>query len=100
MPYKLSCKLLILLPLAIYHPLCMHAQEPPTIEEKTRGMNKLDGYFPLYWDNRDGSLWLEISRFDNDFLYVTGLAAGLGSNDIGLDRGQQGESAIVYFQRT
>lgn len=71
----------------------------PTIEEKTIGMHKLDGYFPLYWDERAGSLWLEIPRFDSDFLYTTGLAAGLGSNDIGLDRGQAGGGRIVSFQR-
>ncbi|HZU24105.1 MAG TPA: zinc-dependent metalloprotease, partial [Bryobacteraceae bacterium] len=71
----------------------------PTIEQKTAGMTKLDGYFPLYWDERQGALWLEVPRFDVDFLYVTGLATGLGSNDIGLDRGQAGESAIVSFYR-
>src|SRR6266478_5640825 len=57
-----------------------------TIEERTSGMQKLDGYFPVYWDDRTGNLWLEIPRLDADFLYATGLAAGLGSNDIGLDR--------------
>jgi hypothetical protein len=88
----------ILLTVCPFPPL--RAQEPPSIADKTRGMAKLDGYFPLYWDNRDGALWLEIPRFDTDFLYVTGLAAGLGSNDIGLDRGQTGETAIVYFHRT
>src|SRR5215471_17162868 len=89
----------------------VHAQPPggrgpatapgrtPTIEERTTGMQKLDGYFPMYWDDRAGSLWLEIARFDTDFLYTTGLAAGLGSNDIGLDRGQQGQGKIVTFQR-
>jgi hypothetical protein len=62
-------------------------------------MQKIDGYFPLYWDERTGSLWLEIPRFDTEFLYTTGLAAGLGSNDIGLDRGQEGEAHLVTFQR-
>jgi hypothetical protein len=62
-------------------------------------MQKIDGYFPLYWDERTGSLWLEIPRFDSEFLYTTGLAAGLGSNDIGLDRGQEGEGHLVTFQR-
>src|SRR5260370_31097196 len=62
----------------------------PTIEERTSGMQKLDGYFPLYWDERTGNLWLEIPRLNTDFLYATRLAAGLGSNDIGLDRGQEG----------
>jgi hypothetical protein len=71
----------------------------PAIDEKTHGMTKLDGYFPLYWDDHAGLLWLEIPRLETDFLYITGLAAGLGSNDIGLDRGQAGDSAIVYFER-
>ena len=62
-------------------------------------MTKFDGFFPVYWNDHEGSLWLEISRFDSDFLYVTALATGLGSNDIGLDRGQAGDSAAVYFQR-
>ena len=75
------------------------AGPPPRIEDRTNGMQKIDGYFPLYWDERTGSLWLEIPRFDSEFLYTTGLAAGLGSNDIGLDRGQEGEAHLVTFQR-
>ena len=75
------------------------AGPPPRIEDRTNGMQKIDGYFPLYWDERTGSLWLEIPRFDTEFLYTTGLAAGLGSNDIGLDRGQEGEAHLVTFQR-
>src|SRR5204863_6379825 len=71
----------------------------PTIDERTAGMQKLDGYFPLYWDERGGALYLEIPRFDTDFLVSTGLAAGLGSNDIGLDRGQGGQGRIVRFER-
>lgn len=71
----------------------------PPIEERTAAMRKLDGYFPMYWDERTGTLWLEISRFDADFLYATGLAAGLGSNDIGLDRGQEGQGKVVRFER-
>ena len=71
----------------------------PSIEERTNGMQKLDGFFPLYWDQRTGSLFLEISRFEQDFLYADGLAAGLGSNDIGLDRGQEGGGRLVRFER-
>ena len=70
-----------------------------TIEERTSGLQKLDGYFPLYWDERAGVLFLEIPRFDTDILLATGLSAGLGSNDIGLDRGQEGGGRIVSFQR-
>src|SRR3954453_8992530 len=71
----------------------------PSIEERTTGMQKLDGYFPVYWEERTGNLYLEIARFNSDFLYTTGLAAGLGSNDLGLDRGQQGQGKVVSFQR-
>ncbi len=71
----------------------------PPIEERIAGMQKMDGYFPIYWEERTGNLYLEIPRFDQTFLYTTGLAAGLGSNDIGLDRGQQGFGRVVSFQR-
>jgi hypothetical protein len=82
----------------------LHAQAQASartqaIEERTAGMQKLDGYFPLYWDQRNGTLWLEIPRFDTEVLYSTGLSAGLGSNDIGLDRGESGNGRIVVFER-
>ncbi len=62
-------------------------------------MEKMDGYIDMYWDNSTGKLWLEISDFDFEFLYVNSLMAGMGSNDVGLDRGQLGNERIVYFHR-
>ena len=41
--------------------------------ELTRGLQKLDGYFPLYWDAEEGKLLLEIPRFNSDFLYQVSL---------------------------
>ena len=76
------------------------AGQVPTIGEKTAGMQKLAGYFNLYWDTRQGKLWLEIDKWGSDFLYQTGLPAGIGSNDIGLDRGQLGATRIVRFDRS
>jgi len=71
-----------------------------SIDDRTSGMKKIDGYFPLYWDERTGSMFLEISSLDTDFLFSTGLSAGLGSNDIGLDRGTgRGGGRLVQFQR-
>src|SRR4051812_17261063 len=70
-----------------------------TIDARTAGFQKLDGYLPLYWDEKTGSLWMEINKFDTELLYSTGLTAGLGSNDIGLDRGQSGQGRVVTFQR-
>ena len=72
---------------------------PPSIEEKTKGLRKIDGYVPLYWDDRAGKLFVEISRFDREFLYQEALASGLGSNPVGLDRGQLGDTLVVEFRR-
>lgn len=58
------------------------------------------GYFPFWWDERESKIWLEISRFDTEFLYVNSLPAGVGSNDIGLDRGQIGATRVVKFVRS
>jgi hypothetical protein len=76
------------------------AAATPTIAAKTAGMQKLDGYFPLYWDAKAGKVWLEIDRWGGEFLYVVSLPAGLGSNDVGLDRGQLGADRVVRFERS
>jgi hypothetical protein len=73
--------------------------QTPSIAEKTSGMQKLGGYFNLYWDAKQGKLWLEIDKWNAEFLYQSALSAGIGSNDIGLDRGQLGETRIVRFER-
>ncbi|MDQ3068296.1 MAG: zinc-dependent metalloprotease [Acidobacteriota bacterium] len=75
------------------------AAKLPSIEDKTASLKKIDGYFPLYWDDTAGTLWMEIPSFGTEVLYVTSLSAGLGSNDIGLDRGQLGGTSIVRFER-
>jgi hypothetical protein len=72
----------------------------PTIAQKTAGMQKFDGYFPFYWDARAGKIWMEISRWNTEFLYTESLPAGIGSNDIGLDRGQTGRTEVVKFERS
>ncbi|HJO02478.1 MAG TPA: zinc-dependent metalloprotease [Acidobacteriota bacterium] len=73
---------------------------PGPIEDRVAAMERLDGLLPLYWDATTGTLYMEIARFDEDILYVRGLAAGLGSNDIGLDRGQgRGRGDLVRFKR-
>jgi hypothetical protein len=76
--------------------------ETPTIAAKTAGAQKFPGYFNLYWDAKQGKLWLEIDakKWNTEFLYQSGLPAGIGSNDIGLDRGQLGKTAIVRFERS
>ena len=71
------------------------AQEPtPTIEEKTAGMQAIPGFVPLYWDDATGKLYAEFGAMDEEFLYQVSLASGLGSNPVGLDRGQLSMTAI------
>jgi len=80
-------------------PILSFAQPLPTIEEKTKGLTKQDGYFAFYRDEQNGKMWMEISRFDTELLYVMSLPAGLGSNDIGLDRGLIGGGRVVKFSK-
>lgn len=75
------------------------AKAQKTIEEATSGTEKKEGYFTYYWDEKAGKVWLEIDQMDSEFLYVNSLTAGVGSNDIGLDRGQLGGTQIVEFRR-
>ena len=62
-------------------------------------MDHKDGLFPLDWDAKAGKLYLEIPRLDQDFLLLDQLPYGIGSNDIGLDRGQLGRGRVVHFSR-
>ena len=72
---------------------------PPAIEEKTAAMDRMDGFFPIYREESAGRIWLEIGLWDTDVLHASGVGAGLGSNDIGIDRGQQAGSRVVRFHR-
>jgi Met-zincin/Domain of unknown function (DUF5117) len=95
---------LLLLCLLTLSSVCLAAHpdtaQTPSITEKTAGMQKYPGYFNLYWDAKLGKLWVEIDKWNTEFLYQTGLPAGVGSNDIGLDRGQLGKTGIVRFERS
>ncbi|MBL7760548.1 MAG: zinc-dependent metalloprotease [Sediminibacterium sp.] len=75
------------------------AQNSSRIAEKTKNMKYHDGYFPFWWDASNGKIWMLVNKQDQEFLYVNSLPAGLGSNDIGLDRGQIGDTRIVYFHK-
>ncbi|HEX6626605.1 MAG TPA: zinc-dependent metalloprotease [Gemmatimonadaceae bacterium] len=77
------------------------AQQAParTYTQQTAGLQRHDGFIPFYYDERGGKLLFEITRLDNEFLYLYSLSTGLGSNDRGLDRGTTGDEAVVAFRR-
>lgn len=85
---------------AMAAPCSLIAQQQP-IADYTRGFEKRDGYFPLYWDAAKGRLLLEIpaGRLGQDFLYLPSLATGLGDAGIGIDRGTIGREQIARFER-
>ncbi len=62
----------------------------------------LDGYVDLSYDESTGKLMAHIDTefIGEEFLYVNSLSAGIGSNDIGLDRGQLGDERVVKFVKT
>jgi hypothetical protein len=72
----------------------------PTIAEKTEGMQRSSGLFTDYWDAREGKLWLRVDKWNTCFLFHESLPNGVGSNDIGLDRGQPGRTFVVHFERS
>ena len=80
-------------------PFCARSQSLPSIEDKTKNAKAYPGFIKFYWDESAGKVWLEIDKFDSEILYQTSLPAGLGSNDVGLDRGLMGNTAIVKFTR-
>lgn len=77
----------------------IRAEELPSIAEFTEGMEKVEGFYSFYWDDGKGELWLEIDRWNEEFIYYTSLSRALGSNDIGLDRAKLGRNRLVYFER-
>src|ERR1043165_1228340 len=72
---------------------------PSSIDATVAGARALPGLFKLYWDDRAGKLWLEIDQWQRESLYQSSLPAGVGSNDIGLDRGQLGATRVVRVER-
>ena len=60
---------------------------------------KFEGFFDFYYETATDKIYLEVEKLDSDFLYISSLATGIGSNDIGLDRGQLGNERLVSFQK-
>lgn len=73
-----------------------------SLPDKTKSMQAYTGYFQFFWDEKEGKIWLQVSadRLNQEFLYVNSLSAGVGSNDIGLDRNQLGDTRVVRFLRS
>lgn len=77
----------------------------PSVEAKTQGLERREGFLTFFLDPDQGKIWLEVAPADNprglvtEFIYLEGLTTGLGSNPVGLDRGQVSESQFLHLRR-
>ena len=67
--------------------------------EKSKDFKKYQGLFEFYYDESNDKIYLEVKDIEKEFLYVYSLSSGIGSNDIGLDRGQLGNEQVVFFRK-
>ena len=70
-----------------------------TIASFTKDMQKQAGFIPVYYSSEDDKVYLQIEALDEPLLFQSSLPHGVGSNDIGLDRGQLGATRLVQFER-
>ena len=75
------------------------AQPATTLAERTKGLTRLDGFVPLYWDAARGRVLAEVPVFDSDVLYYVSAASGAGSVELPFDRGILG-TEVIHFQRS
>ena len=76
---------------------------PESGEDVTASLGRyqhMPGFYDLYWDEDGGRLILAIDAFSEPFIYQVSMARGVGSNDLGLDRGQLGSTRVVSFERS
>jgi hypothetical protein len=57
------------------------------------------GFFNSFYSEKADKIYLEVTDPEASFIYVSALSEGIGSNDLGLDRGQLGATRIVKFKK-
>ena len=79
--------------------------QPPASSESTAFADIIsaseyrEGFLPLYWHAASGTLYAQIDQLQQPFIYYTSLSQGVGSNDLGLDRGRLGDTHLAQFER-
>ncbi|MDT0558802.1 zinc-dependent metalloprotease [Ichthyenterobacterium sp. W332] len=66
---------------------------------KDKKLQDFKGFFDFHYEESTDKIYLKVKALDEEFLYVSSLSSGIGSNDIGLDRGQLGNERLVKFQK-
>ncbi len=58
-----------------------------------------DGFLPFTYDGSRGRILLEVPKLNEDLLYFAGVGKGIGSVELGVDRGASYLSTVIYFER-
>ena len=67
--------------------------------EKKEDLKSFKGFFDFHYNENKDEIYLQVDRLNTAFLYTQFLTTGVGSNDIGLDRGQLGNTKILEFRK-
>jgi hypothetical protein len=70
-----------------------------SVADFTKNMSQHTGFYDFYYQIEEDKIFLKIDKFNQPFLFQSTMPQGIGSNDIGLDRGQLGETRLVKFER-
>ena len=82
------------------HPRPWHRKAHyPASKKRPRTPIAWEGFFTLYWEDSSGSLYWEIDKLGTEFLYQISMGSGLGSNPVGIDRGQLRGTHILEPRR-
>src|SRR5580765_8866316 len=75
--------------------------EASTLTARTAGLERHDGFFPYYWDEKKGDILFELSpaALQGEFLYFTGLGSGVGTIEAFADRSSFGSGSVCRFRR-
>lgn len=79
--------------------ICLPFTFQAQITDDLKNFKKFEGYFNFYHDLEKDKIYLEVDSLDEPFLYTNFLTSGIGSNDVGLDRGQLGDGVVVEFRK-
>ncbi|NBP71034.1 MAG: DUF5117 domain-containing protein, partial [Cytophagia bacterium] len=80
-------------------PVAQPASTEGPIASKTKTYKQFTGFIEYFYEEKTDKVFLLIDKFDTELLYIVSLSAGVGSNDIGLDRLQLGGERVVKFER-
>lgn len=96
MKFQITLITSLLVVFAVALPAQSGAQTPGNI----RSLERHEGYLPFYWDAARGRILWEIPKLNEDLLYFAGVGKGIGSVELGVDRGASDLSAVIYFERS